>query len=421
MMPFLMLPNTSDFIIRGAHVPAFLTDGAPSAGLVDSDIQVSAGQVAAVGPSLPPSSVSVAAAGSIVIPGFVDMHTHLDKGQIWPRAANRDGTHLAAQLAVKADRESNWTAEDVAARAGFGLRCAYAHGTVAIRTHLDSLGEQLRITWPVFRRLREEWSGRIALQGVSLVPLDVYATPFVEEMADVVAEAGGLLGGSGALQPDAPALIRRVFDLAADRDLDIDLHVDETGDPAAHTLRLIAQETIRRGYQGRVTCGHCCSLAAQDPADAAETIALVADAGLTIVSLPMVNLYLQGRRGGTPLWRGITLLHELRAAGVRVILASDNTRDPVLRLRRSRLGRGVPRGGAYRPSGPASRPVARLHHHATGNDDAASLWSAAWLACRLGAVLSAQLQRIAVPPADRSDRAEVRPADRHHPAELPRA
>ena len=138
----------------------------------------------------------------------------------------------------------------------------------------------------------------------------------------------GCLGGSGALQPDAPALIRRVFDLAVDRNLDIDLHVDETGDRAAHTLRLIAQETIARGYHGRVTCGHCCSLAVQDPAEAARTIAMVAEAGITVVSLPMVNLYLQGRRAGTPTWRGITLVHELRAAGVRVAIASDNTRDP---------------------------------------------------------------------------------------------
>ena len=292
------------------------------------DIHVRDGKVVAVAPALPPATASIEADGSIVVPGFVDMHTHLDKGHIWPRAFNHDGTHLAAQRAVKADREANWTAEDVAARAEFSLRCAYAHGTVAIRTHLDSLGEQLRITWPVFRRLRAEWSDRIALQGVSLVPLDAYATPFVEEMADVVAEAGGLLGGSGALQPEAPALICRVFDLAADRNLDIDLHVDETGDPAAHTLRLIAQEAIRRGYQGRVTCGHCCSLAVQDPAEAATTIRLVADAGLTVVSLPMVNLYLQGRGIGTPTWRGITLLHELRTAGVRVAVASDNTRDP---------------------------------------------------------------------------------------------
>ena len=132
-----------------------------------------------------------------------------------------------------------------------------------------------------------------------------------------------------ALEPEAAAFIRRLFDLAANRDLDIDLHVDETGDPAAQTLRLIAQEAMRRNYAGRVTCGHCCRLAVQDPAEARETIAMVAAAGLTVVSLPMVNLYLQGRRAPqTPTWRGVTLLHELRAAGVRVAVASDNTRDP---------------------------------------------------------------------------------------------
>ena len=228
-----------------------------------------------------------------------------------------------------ADRATHWSADDIAARANFALRCAQAHGTVAIRTHLDSLGPQLDITWPVFEALRHEWAGRIALQAVALVQLDAYATPFAERMADRVAEAGGLLGGSGATQPDAPALIGRLFDLAVDRNLDIDFHADETGDPAAHTLRLIALETTRRNWQGRVTCGHCCSLAVQDPTFAAETIAAVADAAITVVSLPMVNLYLQGRRPPqTPIWRGITLLHELRAAGVRVVLASDNTRDP---------------------------------------------------------------------------------------------
>ena len=328
MPPFLAWPDADALTLRDCRVPAVLCPGLPAdEDLVTCDIRLVGGKIAAVGAELPLEGESVQV-GGLVLPGLVDMHTHIDKGHIWPRASNADGTHAAAVRAVMADRDANWSAEDVYTRANFSLRCAYAHGTVALRTHLDSLGTQLGITWPVFQRLRAEWAGRIALQAVSLVQLDAYATPFVEQMADVVAEAGGYLGGSGALQPDAPALIRRVFDLAADRNLDIDLHVDECGDPAAHTLRLIAQEAIRRNYHGRVTCGHCCSLAVQDPAEARETIAMAAAAGLTVVSLPMVNLYLQGRCGGTPVWRGITLLHELRAAGVRVVIASDNTRDP---------------------------------------------------------------------------------------------
>ena len=328
MRPWLVWPDSDAVTVHGCRVPAALLPGYAVAGeFARCDVALQGGRIVTVAAELPPCSASVQADG-IVVPGFADLHTHIDKGHIWPRAPNADGSHAAAVRAVKADREANWSADDVAARADFSLRCAYAHGAVALRTHLDSLGDQLHITWPLFQRLRAEWAGRIALQGVSLVQLDAYATPFAEEMADVVAAAGGLLGGSGAMQPDAPALIRRVFDLAADRSLDIDLHVDETGDPAAHTLRLIAREAIARNYHGRVTCGHCCSLAVQDPAEARRTIAMVAEAGITVVSLPMVNLYLQGRRAGTPSWRGITLVRELRAAGVRVVLASDNTRDP---------------------------------------------------------------------------------------------
>ena len=329
-MPDPFGPGSGTLLLRRARVPRCLLDApASSAELLECDIRIADGVIAEVGPALAPHASVADLAGGIVFPGFVDMHTHIDKGHIWPRATNPDGTHGGALGAVKADREANWSAEDVAARAGFSLRCAYAHGTVALRTHLDSLGEQLEITWPVFKQLRGEWAGRITLQAASIVPLSAYGTPFCERLADVVAEAGGLLGGSGALEPEAAAYIRRIFDLAVDRDLDIDLHVDETGDPAAHTLRLIAQEALRRNYAGRVTCGHCCSLAVVDPAQARETIAMVADAGLSVVSLPMVNLYLQGRRAPeTPVWRGVTLLHELRAAGVRVAVASDNTRDP---------------------------------------------------------------------------------------------
>lgn len=49
------------------------------------------------------------------------------------------------------------------------------------------------------------------------------------------------------------------------------------------------------------------------------------------MSLPLVNEWTQDRSTGdanrTPRWRGITTLHELRDAGVKAAMASDNTRD----------------------------------------------------------------------------------------------
>ena len=51
-------------------------------------------------------------------------------------------------------------------------------------------------------------------------------------------------------------------------------------------------------------------------------------AGVVVVSLPLVNQWTQDRtQGRTPRWRGVPPLHELAAGGVRVALASDNTRD----------------------------------------------------------------------------------------------
>ena len=56
---------------------------------------------------------------------------------------------------------------------------------------------------------------------------------------------------------------------------------------------------------------------------------LVAKAGIHVVSLPMCNLYLQDRHAQrTPRGRGITLVHEMKARGIPVSFASDNTRDP---------------------------------------------------------------------------------------------
>ena len=110
--------------------------------------------------------------GRIVLPLFVDVHTHLDKGHIWRRKRNPVGDFPSALAATIEDRSANWSAADVAARMEFSLRCAYAHGTTAIRTHIDSVGPQTRISWPVLAEARERWRGRIDLQASPLFTID---------------------------------------------------------------------------------------------------------------------------------------------------------------------------------------------------------------------------------------------------------
>ena len=91
----------------------------------------------------------------IVLPRFVDVHTHIDKGHIWRARPIRTARFMGARTTVMADREANWSAEDVRKRMDFALRCAFAHGTGALRTHIDSIGKQTGISWPVFAEMRE--------------------------------------------------------------------------------------------------------------------------------------------------------------------------------------------------------------------------------------------------------------------------
>ncbi|MEM6663282.1 MAG: cytosine deaminase [Pseudomonadota bacterium] len=268
--------------------------------------------------------------GAMALPCFVDMHTHLDKGHIWARKPNPDGTFMGALTSVGEDREANWSAGDVRRRMEFALRCAWAHGTRAIRTHLDSIPPQEDISWPLFRQIRAEWAGRIDLQAVCLIGIDrVAETDDFRHLADVVAESGGVLGVVSYPDPDLSDRLRLFFAMAAERDLAADFHVDETLDPGVNTLHTIAEIVLETGFAAPVTVGHCCSQSVLPDDETAATLDLVAKAGINVVSLPLCNLYLQDRHAGrTPRYRGITLVHEMKARGINVSFASDNTRDP---------------------------------------------------------------------------------------------
>ncbi len=271
------------------------------------------------------------AQGAMLLPSFVDMHTHLDKGHIWPRAANPDGTFMGALLTVHNDRQAHWSEADVRQRMEFALKCAYAHGTRAIRTHLDSLPPQHQITWAVFDEVRQEWQDKIELQAVTILGIDLIEDnpQAFQDVADTAANFGGVLGCVTYPMARLDDHLDVFFQTAAERGMDADFHVDETHDPKANTLLSIAQAAERVNFSGTIVVGHCCSLARQSEKESKHTLDRVAKAKINVVSLPMCNLYLQDRKDEkTPLWRGVTLVHEMRQRGIRVAFASDNTRDP---------------------------------------------------------------------------------------------
>lgn len=332
---FMSPPSADRLVLGNATLPAAAVEGydAPATeGLVRADLVIADGMVSAILPagSAPPEFAKSDLREGMIWPCFADVHTHLDKGHIWARNHNPDGTFMGAIEAVGVDRTAHWSAQDVRKRMEFSLRSAYAHGTSLIRTHLDSVAPQHRISFEVFAEVREAWKDKIALQAVALFAMDAMVDEaYFGDLLSVVRDTGGLLGGVTKMSPDLVWQLDTLFRAAANNGLDIDLHVDETDDPGAETLKAIAEAVLRNGFTGKVTAGHCCALARQDDGIAQRTVELVAKAGIAIISLPMCNAYLQDRYPGrTPRWRGVTLFKELAAAGVATAVASDNTRDP---------------------------------------------------------------------------------------------
>jgi len=336
----------SHYWLINAHIPKcllgddLLISEQTKEGLVSCDLEIKAGKIIGIYPSeLRPPIAEVISIWDlkkgIVLPCFIDMHTHLDKGHIWERSPNPDGTFTSALTVAASDRllrsknKAKNSYEDIYRRMEFGLKCSYAQGTKAIRTHIDCPWDYFELSLKVFKDIQTAWRDRLILQPVSLVTLDDYAGKKGEVLADRIAGLGGILGGVPYSNPELEHQLDRLFSLAKARNLDLDLHTDENDDPTSQTLKAVAEAALRHNFTGNIVCGHCCSLAVQSQSDVAETLKLVKAARIGIVSLPMCNLYLQDRHPRrTPRWRGITLIHELKQNRIPIAIASDNVRDP---------------------------------------------------------------------------------------------
>jgi len=317
--------------LLNVRVPAALSDGLPLHGHdPETGLALTNFAIDERGHIAPASHApAIDMEGRIALPCFIDSHVHLDKAFIvqrtgLPKSSLLDAVRLSIGDAV------NRTQDDLRERMKKGLKLAYANGTSAMRTHLDTPEMPAESpAWAVFNELRTLWKGRLALQAVALMALERVENGDFAERCRQIAEFEGVLGAFVPPGEATAARLDTLFDYAARFGLDVDFHVDESLDAMANGLELIAESVLRTGFAGHVVAGHCCSLATRSEAEAEALIAKVAEAGIHIISLPHSNLYLQDRTANrTPRLRGLTLVHELRAGGVPVHFASDNVQDP---------------------------------------------------------------------------------------------
>ncbi|MCA0956175.1 amidohydrolase family protein [Mameliella alba] len=265
----------------------------------------------------------------MVLPKLTDPHVHLDKCHSIGRMQGVGGD-LAAAIAAQMADKANWTAEDLAQRARRGLAELKAAFCGAVRSHVDWSDsddpDAVPLAWDVLGDLSADCG--LTLQRAALTNIDRLAdAEFARRCAERVARDNGVLGTFVFDQDSRDAGLRNMFREADRLGLALDFHTDEGLAPGLDGLERIANAALEAGFQGPVLCGHACSMANLAPNDVSRIADKLARAGIAVAMLPQTNLYLQGRNDGTPDRRGVTRLHELRAAGVTVTVGADNVRD----------------------------------------------------------------------------------------------
>jgi cytosine deaminase len=277
------------------------------------------------------AAVTLDADGRMAVPGFVEPHIHLDKALISERApVNISGT-LTEAIEILWNIKRNYTVDEIADRASRVLVQAVDNGISALRTHVDV--DPIGGTRPAegLIRARERFRDLIDIQIVAFPQEGIVKSLGTEALMRRVMKSGvDVVGGmpfNEASPQDSRRHIEIVFDIAREFDADIDMHVDETDDPMARTLEVLAELTIKNGWQGRVTAGHTCALASYPRNYADQVIGRLHEANVNMIANPATNLMLQGRLDDYPKRRGVTQVKELLAAGVNVACGQDCVHD----------------------------------------------------------------------------------------------
>ncbi|MET0507775.1 MAG: amidohydrolase family protein, partial [Burkholderiaceae bacterium] len=255
--------------------------------------------------------------GALVLPGFVEAHTHLDKtlwGLEWrPHAAG-------PALEDKIDDERRMRREidlDPARQSARLVALAVAHGSTHIRSHVDIDTEQGLRGIEGVMATREASAAQVDIELVAFPQSGLLRRPGTFELMEAALRAGvEVVGGLDpcAIDRDPKGHLDAIFDLAHRHGRAIDIHLHEPGEMGAFSLELIFERVRALGMQGRVVVSHAFCLGSLE----SERVEVLIEQ----LSALQIAIMTTG-----PAARPTPPVKRLLEAGVRVCAGSDGVRD----------------------------------------------------------------------------------------------
>ena len=309
-----------DLILRNAH--AFGHGDAPL------DIGVNKGRIAALGPAPAADGPSIDLGGRLVAPGLVETHIHLDKTCIIDRCKSEEGT-VAEAVAQTAAAKRAFTEDDIYTRGRGTLEKCLAHGCMLMRTHVEIDPGIGRKGFHAIRQLARDYAHAIDIEICAFPQEGLINNPGTDVLlAECLKEGARVIGAVPYTDSDPRGQIDRIFAMAREFDVDIDMHLDLGDTPDGMQIGYVCDCTERYRYGGRVAVGHVTQLSTAPSPQFDEIARRLSETGVAVTVLPSTDLYLTGRRQEHSVLRGVTAAHKLIEHGVNCSLSTNNVLNP---------------------------------------------------------------------------------------------
>lgn len=253
----------------------------------------------------------------ICIPGFVDVHLHLDKSFLNEESPYRDVTG-PEKGALTRERKKNFTVEDIENRAEKVIIHALKSGSRYIRTNVDvdDLVEVKGIQ--ALLNLREKYKGLIDIQITAFSQEGFVNYPKTESLLEEALQMGADLVGGHTIADGNKGKehIDIVLKLARKYNVEAEFHLDESGERKHYLLPYLAKRIIEENLEGKVTGIHACTLSSLDENEKEKAYEYIKKSKLQIATAPTAIST-----------RSLAPIKELLQNGIPVAIGSDNVRD----------------------------------------------------------------------------------------------
>ena len=293
------------------------------------DIAIADGRIAAIASHISGDGENVDVAGRFVSPGLVESHFHLDKSRILDRVAPLDDRRATDYMKRTSSAKDSFTVEDVYARARATLEQCILNGVMHMRTHVEVDPNVGLRGFEAIAQLAKDYAWGVDLELCVFLQEGWTNVPGAEaNVVEGLKRGARVVGGAPRYDTDGPGQVERIFALAKDFDVDIDIHLD--GGHTTHDMMIwqVCDLTDRLGWGGRVAIGHGNKYSCLTDAELAALGKRLAQSGVAVSVLPATDLFTSGRHQEHSVMRGVADANALVGHGANCSIATNNVLNP---------------------------------------------------------------------------------------------